>query len=94
MNIIYLPLALEDISWMRRYYSVVFPDGAAKAYRHILAAEMLLKENPYIGKQLRKNVRELPIPRTPFSFIYRPDRENIEILRIWDNRADRGKLDI
>ena len=36
--------------------------------------------------EVRKSVRELFIPRTPFTLIYRVAPKQIEILRLWDGR--------
>ena len=37
-------------------------------------------------------IREFPIPRTPFSFIYRVVDDRIEVLRVRDQRGDRSRL--
>jgi hypothetical protein len=39
-------------------------------------------------------VREFPLPRMPFSMIYRVGETRIEILRVWDQRADRAGLEL
>ncbi|KKN80947.1 hypothetical protein LCGC14_0325030 [marine sediment metagenome] len=31
MKIVFLPAAVDDLEWFRRYYQQVFPDGAQKA---------------------------------------------------------------
>jgi hypothetical protein len=36
--------------------------------------------------------REYSIPRTPFSIVYRVIDNRVEIMRIWDQRANREKL--
>jgi len=94
MRILYLASARDDLLWLRRYYTEVFPDGAARALHHLLAAEHLLRANPYIGKRAEvEGVRELRIARTPFSLIYRVREDRIEILRVWDGRKDRSHFD-
>jgi len=95
MKLVYLPAAIADIAWMRRYYARIFPEGQKRAREHFRAAERLLSENPRIGRVIDKpNVRELVVARTPFSFIYRVNLGRIEVLRVWDNRAGRALLDI
>ncbi|MDQ0396358.1 type II toxin-antitoxin system RelE/ParE family toxin [Labrys monachus] len=90
MKIVYLAGTTADIAWMRNYYAHVFPEGRKRAREHFKAAEALLSETPLIGRTTAvPEVRELVIPRTPFSFLYRVRPERIEILRIWDGRADR-----
>lgn len=79
---------------MRTYYSSVFPDGAKRAARQYRRVCDTIRRNPLIGHLLEdmEEVRELSIPRTPFSFIYRLVEDRIEILRVWDQRGDRAKL--
>ena len=95
MRLVYLPRAVRDIAWMRDYYGRVFPEGRAKARDHLRAAERLLVEHPEIGRPTDvSQVRELVIARTPFTFIYRLKDDRIEILRVWDDRADPGSRDL
>jgi hypothetical protein len=70
MKIIYLSSTVPDVIWMRRYNSSVFPEGEKKARRQLKAAELLIMQNPEIGKRSGE-AREFPILRTPFSIIYR-----------------------
>ncbi|WP_366525414.1 type II toxin-antitoxin system RelE/ParE family toxin [uncultured Ruegeria sp.] len=70
------------------YVVQVFPpdhfngDRAAKAFQLTLAA------NPYAGhpSDTRRDIRELSVPRTPFTLFYRVMPTQIEILRLWDTR--------
>jgi plasmid stabilization system protein ParE len=95
MEIVYLSETQADYLWMYNYYTLIFPEGKRRAEAHFDAAERLLSENPHIGRQISDDgVRELAISRTPFSFIYRIKLEQIEVLRIWDGRADRASLDL
>lgn len=94
MRIVYLRRARADAMWLRRYYTVVFPEGAKAARAHLRAAERLLAENPHVGRPGGvESARELQIGRTPFALIYRVTTDRIEVLRIWDGRADRAALD-
>jgi len=94
MKIVYLPSARDDLAWMRSYYTRVFPEGSARAREHFRAAQRMLAANPDIGRATDvATVRELQIARTPFSIIYRLRNERIEILRVWDGRADRSAID-
>ena len=47
-----------------------------------------LAAHPYAGhpSDTREMVRELSIPRTPFTLVYRVMPSQIEILRLWDSR--------
>lgn len=94
MHIVYLESALDDIEWMRLYYSNIFPAGKKQASINIKTTAQIIINHPYIGKIFddEKNVRELIINKTPFSFLYRINEDRIEILRIWDQRGSRSKL--
>jgi plasmid stabilization system protein ParE len=87
MKLVYMSTALPDIAWMRHYYRSVFPQGRREALGQLGRVERLIQENPDIGKVFG-NAREFPIPRTPFSVIYRKKSETIEVVRIWDQRRD------
>ena len=93
MTIVYLVTARDDLIWMRRYYSRIFPAGEIQARKHFRLAESILVQNPEIGHSIEVDgLRELVIPRTPFSFIYRLKNNRIEVLRLWDSRADRSTI--
>lgn len=88
MRIVFLEDAVPDIQWFRYYYRSVFPEGSAKARAHLVAIQKTLAANPYAGRRSEtlQEVRELSIPRTPFTLIYRVTPTQIEILRLWDTR--------
>jgi hypothetical protein len=88
MKIVFLASTVQDLQWFRHYYRNVFPDGGGKAGAHFKAALSTLAANPYAGKPCEpwQDVRELSIPRTPFTLIYRVAQTQIEVLRLWDVR--------
>lgn len=92
MKIVFLQDAAQDIRWFRYYYQSVFPEGSAKARAQLRAVQVTLAANPYAGhpSEVRVDVRELSIPRTPFTIIYRVVPTQIEILRLWDTRQGAG----
>ncbi|MCY4002448.1 MAG: type II toxin-antitoxin system RelE/ParE family toxin [Rhodospirillales bacterium] len=94
MKLVFMPSATADLMWMRTYYSSVFADGAKRAARQYRKACDTIRRKPLIGHALEdmEGVRELSIPRTPFSFIYRIVEDRVEILRVCDQRGDRAKL--
>jgi len=94
MQIVYLESSLNDIEWMRFYYSNIFPAGKKQASTHVKRSEQIITNHPHIGQlfDAKKNVRELVIDKTPFSFLYRINEDRIEILRLWDQRGSRSKL--
>ena len=89
MRIIYLPSARDDLSWLREYYTDIFPQGAGKALEHLMKAEEMILRHPHAGcpSASRPRLREIPIPRTPFILIYRVTPQCIEILRVLDARS-------
>jgi len=95
MEIVYLSAALKDLEWMRVYYTRRFREGGLSARNNFLATEKLILEYPEIGHLTDfKDVREITILKTPFSIIYRVTPTQIEVLRVWDGRADPGNLDL
>lgn len=92
MKIVFLEDTTQDIQGFRYHYRSVFPEGSAKARAHLKAIQKAMAANPYAGhpSDARDNVRELSIPRTPFTLIYRVTPTRIEILRLWDTRQGTG----
>ncbi|WP_170763117.1 type II toxin-antitoxin system RelE/ParE family toxin [Ruegeria lacuscaerulensis] len=88
MRIVFLEDTTRDIQWFRYYYTSVFPEGSERARAHLKAIQLTLAANPYAGhpSDTRRDVRELSVPRTPFTLIYRVMPIQIEILRLWDTR--------
>jgi plasmid stabilization system protein ParE len=90
MNVIYLTQALRDMNWVRKYYNEVFPAGRSNARSQLRKTETLISENPFVGhfSETVTGAREFHISRTPFSFLYRVTKENIEVMRVIDNRSN------
>ena len=87
MKLTFLPSALNDLLWFRSYYSVVFPEGELKAKQQLAKIGQLLEANPYLGQVgLKEGTRRMVIPKTPFTLIYRVTAEEIEVLRLRDQR--------
>ena len=87
MKIAYLPSARDDLVWMRTYYARVFPDGSARARARLGRTS---DPPPELGRTTDvATVRELQVARTPSSIIYRVKGRRIEVLRVWDGRAER-----
>ena len=95
MKLVFLPSTRTDLLWMRACYARVFPGGAKRAAERYIRASRLVLNNPLVGHLLVEGmagIREFPIPRTPFSFIYRVVDDRIEVLRVRDQRGDRSRL--
>ena len=89
MKIVFLGGTEDDLAWMRKYYQSVFPDGRRNAVRHYRAALKLLHANPMIGHAMEgTSIRRLIIPRTPFAFYYRIRNDQIQVVRVFDQRSE------
>ena len=94
MKLIYLDSTKPDFAWFRVYYGSVFPEGAAQAAARYVRAIDILQRSPYIGRPIGQDgLRKLSIPKTPFSVFYRLTEDHIEIVRVWDQRADPERLE-
>ena len=95
MKLVFLASTVKDLRWFKTYYESVFPDGRAREENQFRSLQELLKANPYIGHPsgTGDDVRELHVPRTPFTFLYRLRDDRIEILRVVDTRADWSASD-
>jgi plasmid stabilization system protein ParE len=93
MRLVYLDSTRPDLTWYRVYYRSVFPAGSRKAAISYLNTIDLLMTNPYIGRSIGQDgLRKLTIQRTPFALFYRVSGDVIEIVRLWDQRANPEEL--
>ena len=90
MNILWSPEAIEDLASLRAYIAQNDPAAARRVALHIIHnIEQLLPDNPQMGRPGRvPGMRELVIPKTPFSVPYRLHRNVVHILRVY--HAARG----
>lgn len=89
MRLIYLKSALAGLRWFRRYYKLVFPEGAERANAQFVVSHRSLRDNPLIGHKLEdRPLREYPIARTPFVIVYRLHGDEIQVVRIHDARSN------
>jgi toxin ParE1/3/4 len=87
MRVVFLASSADDTVWFRRYYTRVFPDGAMSARDSLKRTLALITENPLVGQQLqRADNRTFPVLRTPFVVVYRVADDQIEVLRLQDQR--------
>lgn len=78
------------MGWFRQYYGAVFAEGKKNATAHLKEARELLRVYPNVGKPSdTADLRELQILKTPFALIYRIRGDEIQIVRLWDQRAER-----
>ncbi|MBO0903924.1 type II toxin-antitoxin system RelE/ParE family toxin [Jiella sonneratiae] len=90
MKIVFLPRARADLGWFRRYYEEIFPDGAVRARLQFGRTMQTLREHPLAGRQGEEGTREIVLGRTPFIFVYVVREDRIEIIRVFDQRAERS----
>ena len=50
MIVVFLPRALSDLRWFRRYYEAVFPEGAARAREQFGKSLETLKQHARAGR--------------------------------------------
>jgi len=90
VKIRFLRSAAADLDWFFSYYQSVFPAGLATAKEGYRRTKLLLSQNPEAGKPSDlEGLREFPVMRTPFSFIYRVTPRSVEVVRVWDQRSKR-----
>lgn len=90
MKIRFLATAKQDLRWFKYYYMNRFPEGRRNADAQFLKTKELLTANPEIGHPIEnmKSVRTYPVPRTPFSFVYRVTDDAVEVVRVLDGRSE------
>lgn len=95
MKIVYLDSTKPDLAWYRLYYESIFPEGARQAAIRYLRAIEGLTDNPRLGRLIADNgTRRYAIRKTPLAIVYRLTGDQIEIIRIWDQRADPRRLEL
>jgi plasmid stabilization system protein ParE len=93
MKIFLQQSADDDVRWFMRYYRKRFPEGRRNARLQMARAFENLAENPQMGHPIEGTTqREFSVPRTPFRLIYQIENNRIEILRVWDGRANPARL--
>ena len=91
MRLVFLPGTKPGLRWFAKYYTVIFTEGKKNADRQFLAMKKLLVSSPEIGRPAGiRNCRIYMIPKTPFSVIYRVTGDRVEVLGVYDQRADAG----
>ena len=94
MKIVFRKSCDADLKWFRTYYASVFPEGAIRAKTHFASTYKALSGHPFIGHPVEgvPHIREFHIPQTPFSLIYVVTENEILVLRLLDNRAERPQV--
>lgn len=94
MKIIWLPLALDDLSSIDKYYTRVAGKSVAnKQIQKVVKASRLIQKQPYIGhtspNDTDEDVLEWNIPSTTYTLPYMVLTDEIRILRVFDQRQER-----
>jgi plasmid stabilization system protein ParE len=94
MTLRWLPLALRDLVHIKEYYTdVASLKVAAGQITKITKAARLLQAQPYMGhisqNDTDADVLEWLIPSTRYTLPYRINGNEIEILRVFDQRKMR-----
>lgn len=90
MKVKYLESARDDMMWFRNYYSRVFPAGKGNAKIQLRRIIQIISEHPEVGHPPDDfpEAFEHPISRTPFTMIYRVKDNELQVLRILDQRSE------
>ena len=82
---VWSPEAIDDLTALRTYIAKDDPAAAQRvALRIVESVEMLLSENPDVGRPGRvPGTRGLVISRTPFIVPYRVRGQRIQVLRVY-----------
>jgi len=83
MEIIWRPIALDDLEQARRYIAEHNPRAAERLWNRILRSIERLAALPGLGRPGRvEGTRELVVPRTPYIVAYTVIGEEVMILSI------------
>jgi len=83
MEIVWRPIALEDLEQARRYVAEHNPRAADRLWRRILNSVERLAMLPGLGRPGRvEGTRELVVPRTPYIVAYTVIGAQVMILSV------------
>lgn len=94
MEIVWLPLALEDLNTIKTYYLEVASTAVARRQlRKITQSAKLLITQPYMGhispNDVDGDVFEWHIPSTSYTLPYMVVDDQLWIMRVFDQRQKR-----
>ncbi|MCH2189054.1 type II toxin-antitoxin system RelE/ParE family toxin [Candidatus Gracilibacteria bacterium] len=95
MKIVWLPLAREDMEQTYEYYhDVAGPEIAQNQLQKIVHAARIFKEHPYVGvmNEADDEVFEWHIPNTSYTLPYCVVDNEVQILRVFDDRQERPEV--
>lgn len=92
MKIVWLPLALGDLSQIDEYYTQVASKAVAnRQLKKVVKASRLLQVQPYMG-HISPNDPEMlewHIPNTSYTLPYMIEADEVRILRVFDERQEK-----
>lgn len=87
MNIVWSPLAIEHLGYLRSYIARDNPAAANRVATALLDAVERLTEQANLGRPGRvPGTRELVVPRTPSVIPYRVHGDRLEIIAVFHGR--------
>jgi plasmid stabilization system protein ParE len=93
MKLSFRATALQDLKWFEYYHANRVSSGRKKAERNLGKTIDLFLANPFLGKPLGVvGARSFPVLRTAFVLHYVIVGDTLEVVRVWDSRADPEKL--
>lgn len=83
MELVFLPSARDDLAHLRRHYrEAAPPDGDPSADIRLVRQALTATVRPRLADGPIPGLREMAIPRTPFSLTCRIVENRIEVLHI------------
>jgi toxin ParE1/3/4 len=93
MRLVWLPSAADDLEEIYEYLQENLSDYIPRTMNEIYGAAQSLKHTPFRGRRGREQgVRELVLPRLPYTIFYRVENQTIEVLYIRHGARDSSQL--
>jgi len=89
MRLRYTPSFFESLDWFIDYYARVFPEGRENGKRAYAQAIQALKSGQALPRayDTSRDLYELPLTNTPFSFLLRIHKGKADLLHLRDRRG-------
>ena len=90
MKLVWLPLAIADLTELRRYIADHDPGAAQRVAVKLRRTAGLLKHHPHLGRPSPVvGLREISVAGLPYVIPYRVTHDRVEILRVFHTAQER-----
>jgi plasmid stabilization system protein ParE len=86
----FLEEAAEELKAAANYYDAQAPDLGRDLVREIQRLAERIAANPYIGSEIRPNLRRRALRRFPFYILYTVEEESVLIVAVAHHRRAPG----